>query len=108
MKAQLLAWPDVQRARRDAGSRYHECLRATALSAGLYVLAAGDADPQRPHAEDEVYYVTRGRGRLQAGADDFAVAAGSLVYVPAMLEHRFHTISEELEVLVFFAPAESA
>jgi hypothetical protein len=34
------------------------------------------------------------------------VTAGSLVYVPARVEHRFHTITQNLTVLVFFAPAE--
>ena len=28
---------------------------------GLYVLPAGGTDPQRPHNEDEMYYVVRGR-----------------------------------------------
>jgi quercetin dioxygenase-like cupin family protein len=35
------------------------------------------------------------------------VSAGSLVYVPAQVEHRFYSIEEELTVLVFFAPAET-
>jgi hypothetical protein len=29
-----------------------------------------------------------------------------MVYVPAHVDHRFHTITEPLTVLVFFAPAE--
>jgi mannose-6-phosphate isomerase-like protein (cupin superfamily) len=35
------------------------------LSLGLSVWPAGLPDEQRPHAEDEVYYVVEGRGRLQ-------------------------------------------
>jgi hypothetical protein len=31
-----------------------------------------------------------------------------VVYVAAQVEHRFHTIEEELQVLVFFAPAEGS
>jgi quercetin dioxygenase-like cupin family protein len=34
------------------------------------------------------------------------VQAGSIVYVAKNVEHRFHSIEEELTVLVFFAPAE--
>jgi hypothetical protein len=34
---------------------YLEFLRVPAMSAGLYVLPAGAADPQHPHSEDELY-----------------------------------------------------
>jgi len=78
---------------------YAEVLRVPAMSVGLYRLAAGAHDPQRPHTEDEVYVVLRGRGRLQA-------ASGSAPAVPAGEEHRFVDIEEELEVVVLFAPAE--
>lgn len=88
--------------------RYHEFLRVPALSAGLYVLAAGATDPQRPHREDEIYYVTSGRGLIRVGTEDRPVERGSVVYVPPGVEHRFHSIAEELRVLVVFAPAETS
>ena len=88
--------------------RYVEFLRVPALSAGLYVLGAGDTDPQRPHREDEIYYVTSGRGVIRIGTEDRPVEAGSIVYVPPRVEHRFHSITEGLRVLVVFAPAETS
>jgi mannose-6-phosphate isomerase-like protein (cupin superfamily) len=93
--------------REQAASNYLEFLRVPAMSAGLYVLPAGSTDPQRPHHEDEAYYVVRGRARFMAGEDDREVAAGSVLFVAAEIEHRFHDIREELAVLVLFAPAES-
>jgi len=96
---------DVQREAN--GKPYHEFLRVPAMSAGLYVLGAGASDRQRPHREDEMYYVIRGRARFQAGEDDQEVGPGSVLFVSRQLEHRFHAIEEELAVLVFFAPAES-
>lgn len=96
----------VERAR--SGDAYHEFLRLPALSAGLYVLPAGGRDPQRPHTEDELYVVTAGRARIAVGGEDRAVGPGSVVFVAAGVEHRFHGIDEELSVLVIFAPAESA
>jgi mannose-6-phosphate isomerase-like protein (cupin superfamily) len=89
-----------------SGQDYLEFLRVPALSAGLYMLAAGAIDMQQPHTEDEVYYITSGRGFIRVGAEDHPVEAGTLVYVKAHVEHRFHTITEDLRVLVFFAPAE--
>ena len=88
------------------GSRYGELLRVPALSAGWYVLPAGATDEQSPHGEDEIYYVVRGRARVRLGADDRPVEPGAVVYVPAGVEHRFHSIAEELVLLVVFAPAE--
>jgi quercetin dioxygenase-like cupin family protein len=34
------------------------------------------------------------------------VHAGSIIYVAKNMDHHFHSIEEELTVLVFFAPAE--
>lgn len=77
------------------------------MSAGVYTLPAGGADLQMPHNEDEMYYVVRGRARMKAGSEDRAISQGSVVFVAAEVEHRFYDIAEELEVLVFFAPAET-
>lgn len=97
---------DIELRRRAHGRLYQEFLRSPALSVGLYVLPAGGTDPQQPHGEDEVYLVLRGRGRIRVGPEDRAVEPGSVVYVPARVEHRFHDITEELSIAVFFAPAE--
>ena len=70
-------------------------------------MPAGVADLQKPHREDEMYYVVRGRARMKVGAEDQAVGQGSVIFVAAQVEHRFYDIAEELVVLVFFAPAET-
>ena len=89
-----------------AGKPYLEFLRVRDLSAGLYRLQAGGIDPQQPHTEDEVYYVVSGRGRVRVGAEERLVMGGSVVYVGKGVEHKFHSIEEDLTLLVFFAPAE--
>jgi mannose-6-phosphate isomerase-like protein (cupin superfamily) len=99
--------PEVEIQRALSGKAYRELLRVSSMSAGLYVLGAGAQDTQRPHHEDEMYYVVRGRARFRAGAEDREVAAGSVLFVAAEVEHRFYDIQEELAVLVFFAPAET-
>ena len=88
------------------GTRYYEFLRKPDISTGLYVLAAGADDPQQPHTEDEVYYIVRGRAAIRVGDEDQPVGPGSVVYVAATVPHRFHSITEDLEVLVVFAPAQ--
>ncbi len=91
-----------------SGEPYLEFLRVPSLSVGLYVLPAGASDPQQPHTEDEVYHVVSGKGHIRVGAEDRAVGAGTVVFVEAGVEHRFHDIEEDLTVLVFFAPAEGS
>jgi mannose-6-phosphate isomerase-like protein (cupin superfamily) len=93
--------------RRAASNKlYLEFLKVPDLSMGLYVLPAGGTDPQSPHTEDEVYYVVSGRAKIRVADEDRPVQAGSIVYVAKNVEHRFHSIEEELTLLVFFAPAE--
>ena len=87
---------------------YNEFLRVRAMSMGLYTIPAGATDPQSPHTEDEVYHVTAGRGWITVGNVEIPVETGSIVYVPALVEHRFHSVEVTLAVLVFFAPAEYA
>jgi mannose-6-phosphate isomerase-like protein (cupin superfamily) len=98
---------EIGQQRVQSGNLYHEFLRVPTMSAGLYVLPAGATDLQRPHHEDEIYYVIRGKARFRAGDEDREVSAGSVLYVAAEVDHRFYDIAEELAALVFFAPPES-
>jgi mannose-6-phosphate isomerase-like protein (cupin superfamily) len=90
-----------------AGHDYQEFFRTESgtLSMTIVFWPAGGEDPQQPHTEDEVYYVASGRGRIRVAGEDRAVRPGSIVYVAAGVEHRFHSIEEDLEVVVFWSPA---
>jgi quercetin dioxygenase-like cupin family protein len=119
MKTMFASLAEIEEQRAASGKPYREFLRVPAMSAGLYVLPAGGTDHQKPHREDEIYYVIRGRARFQAGPEgreegreedreeDREVCAGSVIFVAAEVGHRFYEITEELTVLVLFAPAES-
>lgn len=86
---------------------YLEFLRQPSMSVGVYCLPAGGIDPQQPHEQDELYYILHGRGRISVADEDRVVQPGTLVFVGKQVEHRFHSITEALQILVFFAPAES-
>jgi mannose-6-phosphate isomerase-like protein (cupin superfamily) len=96
----------VEAARSARSEQYHEFLRRDSMSAGLYVLRAREQDPQTPHNQDELYYVVSGSGRIRVHEHDRPVGPGSIVFVEAGVEHRFHTITSDLTVLVVFAPPE--
>jgi mannose-6-phosphate isomerase-like protein (cupin superfamily) len=107
MKASFTSVAEIEQQRSQSGKFYREFLRVPSMSAGLYVLAAGATDPQSRHREDEMYYVVSGRARFRTGDDDREISSGDVLFVAKNVEHRFHDITEELAVLVFFAPAES-
>jgi mannose-6-phosphate isomerase-like protein (cupin superfamily) len=99
-------WTWLLDAHAEAARPYLEILRRDSLSAGLYVLPAGGTDLQQPHAEDEVYVVAAGGALFTADERTREVRAGDVLFVAAGVAHRFHDISEELRLIVVFAPPE--
>lgn len=85
---------------------FAEVLRAPNGSLSITVARwpVGSIDDQTPHTEDEVYHVVAGRATLVVDGARRPVAAGSVAYVAAGVEHRFVDIDEDLEVLVFWSP----
>lgn len=74
------------------------------LSLGTYCIPAGGLDDQSPHTEDEIYVVQSGRATLKTDSGTTDVAPGSVIYVPAAEHHQFTDITEDLALLVVFAP----
>jgi mannose-6-phosphate isomerase-like protein (cupin superfamily) len=92
---------------RERGEIWTEPLRVPAMSVGVYVLVAGSNDEQTPHEEDEIYYVVRGRAVLRVGSSTRPVGPGDCIFVAAGETHKFEEITDDLELLVVFAPAYS-
>jgi mannose-6-phosphate isomerase-like protein (cupin superfamily) len=105
--AEIVRLDQVVETARGSSESYHEFLRRGMFSVGVYRLAAGDADQQVPHAEDEVYHVLSGRAQLQIEGTGHPVEAGSIAFVAKHVEHCFTDITEDLEVVVLFAPPET-
>jgi mannose-6-phosphate isomerase-like protein (cupin superfamily) len=74
------------------------------MSVGLYILPVGAEDKQTPHMADEVYVVLEGRGRLRVVDEEIEVKAGSVISVDHGEDHQFFDVSEDLQMLVVFAP----
>ena len=85
---------------------YRELMRRPGFSMAVYHLAAGGEDHQHPHSADEVYIVQRGRAVLRVEGEDYPVGPGSVVSVDRGAEHGFTDITEDLTLLVMFAPPE--
>lgn len=88
----------------NALNHFVQQLEVADLSVGTYSIPAGGTDDQRPHTEDEIYVVTAGRARIVTPTGSAAVEPGSVIYVPAREAHRFTEVTEDLAMIVVFAP----
>jgi quercetin dioxygenase-like cupin family protein len=98
---------ELEKRHADHDGPYLEFLRRRGMSMGLYQIGSGGEDHQHPHGADEVYVVLHGKGTLRTEGGDHAVQAGSVISVDHGAEHRFVDVTEDLELLVVFAPPES-
>ena len=87
-----------------AGERFVALFRQGSLEVELYAPRGRDA--QTPHRRDEVYVVVSGRGVLVVEDDRNEVGPGSVVSVDHGADHHFADITEDLTLLVVFAPPE--
>ena len=87
-----------------SGGGYNEFLRRRGMSLGRYVLPVGAEDRQTPHMADEVYIVLKGQGTLRVVDEEVQVKPGSIISVDHGEDHRFTEVTEDLEMLVVFAP----
>lgn len=99
---------DVLETLQESGRPYFEFLRRDSLSAGVYHLAAGEPDRQRPHQEDELYYVLAGEGRIDVSGDVTALWPGGVIFVRKGVPHHFFDYPEGLTLLVVFAPPQGS
>lgn len=70
------------------------------MEAELYTPSG--TDPQQPHTRDEIYLVARGSGGFFDGRRLLSVQAGSFIFVPAGVPHRFENFSKDFAVWVLF------
>lgn len=85
------------------GQWFSEVFCHGSLSAEIYMPKG--ADPQEPHARDEVYVVLQGSGRFFNGTERHPFAPGDLLFVPAGVPHRFEEFTDDTLVwVIFFGP----
>jgi mannose-6-phosphate isomerase-like protein (cupin superfamily) len=82
---------------------WHPIFETSTLRTGLYVLPVQGVDHQGPHAVDEIYHVFSGKAVLDIDGENHPVEPGAVLYVRAGVPHHFHSVTEPLKVLVFFA-----
>jgi len=95
---------DAYRFLDESNAAYTQFLNMGTMSLGIYRLGAGEVDPQQPHAEDEIYIIVEGRGKIEVAGERRMVGPGDAIFVGASVDHRFVDIEESLTMYVIFAP----
>ena len=88
---------------KEAGRSWTSFLDRPTLSAGLYRLAAGAEDGQKPHRLDELYYCASGKGSFTAGEETHEVGAGSILFIAADVDHRNYDIVPDDDLFIPFS-----
>ena len=73
----------------------------------VMVLRRGPQRPsqQTPHAQDELYFIIRGRGFLLHDSKRDSFESGDILFVAAGTEHQFEGTSDDLALWrVFYGP----
>jgi oxalate decarboxylase/phosphoglucose isomerase-like protein (cupin superfamily) len=86
---------------------YLEFMRLESMSGYIYELAAGTVDEQEPHDQDEIYYVVKGRSDFTVNNETIAIKPRDILYVKKFATHLFSNITEDLSLLVIFAPPDT-
>ena len=86
---------------------YLEFMRLESMSGYIYELAAGTVDEQEPHDQDEIYYVVKGKSDFTVNDETVAIKPGDILYVKKFATHLFSNITEDLSLLVIFAPPDT-
>jgi mannose-6-phosphate isomerase-like protein (cupin superfamily) len=82
------------------GERWSTVLEHGTLDVEIY--APRGTDPQKPHTRDEVYVVFAGSGEFFNGGKVERFGPGDVLFVPAHVEHRFQSFTDDLVVWVIF------
>lgn len=73
------------------------------ITAGWATLAAGGGHlTPHKHEPPELYYITKGEGRMTIGGKERDVAAGDVIYIPGMVEHGIRTFENSTGELEWF------
>jgi mannose-6-phosphate isomerase-like protein (cupin superfamily) len=61
-----------------------------------------EVDNQKPHDRDEIYVIASGTGIFNNGDEKWEFKPGDFLFVPAYVEHRFESFTDDFATWVFF------
>lgn len=80
-------------------------LEAERFVMGHVTLYPGGSVPPHEHAQEEVYFIVSGCGRIVVDDASSDVSAGDCIYIPSQAEHSLENTSDHDMVMMFcYAP----
>jgi gentisate 1,2-dioxygenase len=81
-------------------SPFLELFKSGTLSVEIYKPEGKDL--QQPHTKDEAYIIVDGNGTFNLNGVITPFSKGDFIFVPAHMEHRFETFSDDFSTWVLF------
>jgi mannose-6-phosphate isomerase-like protein (cupin superfamily) len=78
-------------------------LQTHSFDVGILVLKPGQKDIQKPHSQDELYYIIEGNGFIEIGNTTRSFHSGSCIFIPSNTHHRFFDNISRIVVLYVFS-----
>jgi len=86
-----------------------ECAHGRGIAIVQYTARSGEEPPEHVHlTEDEVFYVVSGQLTFVCGSEEYPVAMGGMMILPAGIPHTYRLATgEAAQVLVITYPVQS-
>ncbi len=85
------------------GLYFLDFLQTNNIDAGILVLKPGQKDIQKPHSQDEIYYIIEGNGFIEIKDTIRSFHSGMCIFVPSNTPHRFFDNISRIVVLYVFS-----
>jgi mannose-6-phosphate isomerase-like protein (cupin superfamily) len=93
----------VESERQKGENVWNSFLKRKSMTFGLYMLPKTlHGDSALVHRWDEVNLVTNGAGKFQVGEEIMDINPGDIIYVKKGNPHFFHSLQQDLDILIFF------
>lgn len=90
----------IQRLKKEQPNRFTVLMKHGSMSIEYY--APKTIDPQTPHKQDEIYVIASGKATFYRDGERVNCGANDILFVPAQMEHRFETFSDDFAAWVIF------
>jgi mannose-6-phosphate isomerase-like protein (cupin superfamily) len=94
---------DVLARRKTDKNVWYQFLDVPTMRLGAYLLPQSvGGDTTKVHDFAELNLVVNGSGTFRVGGEEVALEAGDLVFVEAGVGHFFHSLDDDLDILILF------
>ena len=90
----------IEQLSNEASKKFTVVMRDGSMSVEYY--APVKVDLQTPHKQDELYIIAGGSGTFYRGGERVSVKQGDVLFVPALMEHRFENFTDDFATWVIF------